>query len=80
VHKLGGAYFLCLQGIREKREDAISTLWEWIRGARAVVQKLERVDQAIAFIRRADQVGYIGKQNKARKCQLSTDKFIMKGN
>jgi hypothetical protein len=25
-------------------------------------------------------VGYIGKQNKARKCQLSTDKFIMKGN
>jgi hypothetical protein len=36
VQKLAGAYFLCPQGISEKREDAMPMLWEWIREARAV--------------------------------------------
>jgi hypothetical protein len=37
-------------------EDAMPMLWEWIGVARAVGEKWERVDQAIAFIQRADQV------------------------
>ena len=57
MHKLRGAYFLCLQGFREKREDEMSMIWERIRGARAVGEKWERVAQAMAFIQRADQVG-----------------------
>jgi hypothetical protein len=36
VHKLGGAFFLCPQGIRENRENEMPMLWEWIKGARAV--------------------------------------------
>jgi hypothetical protein len=41
-------------------EDEMPVPWEWIRGARAVDEKWERVDQAMAFIQRADQVGYVG--------------------
>jgi hypothetical protein len=36
LHKLGGEFFLCLQGIRCKRRGKMPKLWEWIRGARAV--------------------------------------------
>jgi hypothetical protein len=45
------------QGIREKREDEMPVLWEWIRGTRGVGEKWEKVDQAMAFIQRADEVG-----------------------
>jgi hypothetical protein len=49
--------FLCLQSIRENREDEMPVLWERIRRARVVGEKWERVDQAKAFIQKADQVG-----------------------
>jgi acyl CoA:acetate/3-ketoacid CoA transferase alpha subunit len=48
-------------------EDEMSMLWEWISGARAVGEKWERVDQAIAFIQKADQVGYVERKSKGRK-------------
>jgi hypothetical protein len=48
-------------------EDEMPVLWEWIRGARAVGEEWEIVDQAIAFIQRADQVGYVERKSKARK-------------
>jgi len=35
-------------------EDEMLMLWEWIGGARAVGEKCERVDQAMAFIQWAD--------------------------
>ena len=56
-------------------EDVMPGLWEWIGVARTGGEKWERVDQAMAFIQRADQVGCVGRQNKARKCELSTDKY-----
>jgi len=36
MQELGGAFFLCLQRIREKREDKKPILWERIRRARVV--------------------------------------------
>jgi len=39
-------------------EDEMPMLWEWIRGATAFGENLERLGQAMAFIQRADQVGY----------------------
>jgi len=42
----------------------MSMLWERIRGDRAVGEEWERVDQALAFIQRADQVGYVGRKRK----------------
>jgi hypothetical protein len=50
VHKLGSAFFFYLQGIREKREDEMPIPWKWISGVRAVGEKWERVDRAVAFI------------------------------
>jgi hypothetical protein len=38
--------------------------WEWIAGARAVGEKWERVDQAVAFIQGADQGRYVGRKRK----------------
>ena len=35
----------------------MSMLWEWIRRARDVGKKWERVKQAVVFMQRADQVG-----------------------
>jgi hypothetical protein len=32
------------------------------------------VDQAVAFIQRADQFGYVGRKKKARKWEMLTDK------
>jgi hypothetical protein len=75
VHNLRGAYFLCLQGIKVKREFEMPILWEWIRGTTAVGEKYERVDRAVAFIQRVDQVGYVGSKNKDRKWEVSTDKY-----
>jgi hypothetical protein len=48
----------------ENREDKMPMLCEWIRGAKAVGEKRERVDQEVAFIQRADQVGYVGRKRK----------------
>jgi hypothetical protein len=59
VHKLGSAFFLCLQGIREKREDENPMLWEWIRRAKAVGEKWEKVYQSMVFIQKADQVACV---------------------
>jgi hypothetical protein len=56
-------------------EDEMPVLWEWIRGARAVGEKWEIVDQAMAFIQKADQVGYVERKNKVRKFELNTDKY-----
>jgi hypothetical protein len=67
VHKLGGTFFLSLQGISEKREDGMPMLWEWTRRSRDVDEKWKKMDQAMAFIQRADQVGYVGRKNKGRK-------------
>jgi hypothetical protein len=50
-------------------EDEMPMLWEWIRGARAVGEKWERVNQAMAFIQKADQVGYVERKKKRRKCE-----------
>jgi len=47
-------------------EDKCPVLWEWIRGARALGQKWETVDQAMAFIERAGKFGYGGRDKKAR--------------
>jgi hypothetical protein len=33
------------------------------------------MDQAMAFIQRADQVGYVGRKNKGRKWEMSTDSY-----
>jgi hypothetical protein len=63
---LGGAFFLCLQGIREMTEDKMPILWEQMRGARSVGENWERVDQPMVFLQRADQVGYVGGKKKAR--------------
>jgi hypothetical protein len=51
----------------ENREDEMPMLCEWIRGVRVVGEKWEKVDQAVAFIQRADQVRYVGRKEKARK-------------
>ena len=59
MHILGGVFFLCIQGIRKKRIDEMSMLWEWIRGARVGGEKWETLDQAVALIQRAYQVGYV---------------------
>jgi hypothetical protein len=67
VHKIGGAFFLCLRGVREKMEYEISMLWERIRGARAVGEEWERVGEVMAFKQRADQVDCVGRKKKARK-------------
>ena len=40
-------------------------VYEWISGARAVDEKWKRDDQVMAFIQRADQVGYVGRNKKA---------------
>jgi len=53
-----------LQGSIENREDEMPMLWEWIRGAKAVGEKRERVDHAVSFIQRADEVGYVGRKGK----------------
>jgi len=45
-------------------EDEMSMLWEWIRRVRAVDENWERVDQAVAFIQTASQVGYVGRKRK----------------
>jgi len=65
VHHLGSAFFLCVWGTREKWADEMSVLWQWIRQARAVVEKWERVEQVVAFIQRADQFGYVRRKKKA---------------
>jgi hypothetical protein len=39
VHKEGGAFYLCLQGRRGKREYEMPMLWEWIKGARDAGEK-----------------------------------------
>ena len=49
-------------------------LWQWIRRARFVGEKWKSMEPAVAFIQRADQVGYVERKNKTRKCELSTDK------
>jgi len=36
MYKLGGAIFLCLQGVRNKRKDKMPILWKWISGTRVV--------------------------------------------
>ena len=40
-------------------------LYEWSSGARDVDEKWERVDQVMAFIQRADQVGYVGRREES---------------
>jgi hypothetical protein len=75
VHKLGSSFFFCLQGISEKRYGEMPMLWQWIRRASVVGEKWKSVDQAVAFIQRADQVGYVERKNKTRKCELSTEKY-----
>jgi hypothetical protein len=64
VHKLGSAFFLYLQSISEKRYGEMPMLWQWIRRARVVGEKWKRLDQAVAFIQRADQVGYVERKNE----------------
>jgi acyl CoA:acetate/3-ketoacid CoA transferase alpha subunit len=39
----------------------------YIRGTRAVSEKWERVDQAMAFVQRVDEVGYVRIKKKAKK-------------
>ena len=36
-------------------------------------RKMGRVNQAMAFMQRADQVGYIRRKKKARYLEMSTD-------
>ena len=50
-------------------------LWERIRGDRAVGEKWERVDQAMALIQRVDQVGCVGRKKKARYWEMATEKY-----
>jgi hypothetical protein len=38
---LRGAFFFFRQGIKEKREDEMSILWEWIRATRVFGEKWE---------------------------------------
>ena len=45
----------------------MSSLYERIRGARAVGEKWECVNQAMAFIQRAEQVEIVGRKKKARE-------------
>jgi hypothetical protein len=45
VHKLGEAFFLSVQGIRQKREDGMPMLWEWTRGSGAVGEKWKKNGQ-----------------------------------
>jgi hypothetical protein len=59
-----GAFFLCLQGRREKREDELLMLWKWNRGARVVGEIWERVDLTLAITHIADQVGYVRRKRK----------------
>jgi hypothetical protein len=67
VHKIGGAFFPCLRGVREKKEYEIPMLWERIRGARADGEEWEGVVEVMAFIQSADQVDYVGRKKKAGK-------------
>ena len=48
-------------------------LWQWIRRARVVGEKWKSMDPAVAFVQRADQVGYVERKNKTRKCELSSE-------
>jgi hypothetical protein len=65
VHKLGGAFFFCLQGIGLKTGFKMPKLWDWIRRDRAVA-KNGKVDPTMAFLLRAGKFGYIGINKKVR--------------
>jgi hypothetical protein len=68
VHKLGSAFFLCLQGFRENGKMKCLCYGNGIDEPELLV-KNGSVDQAVAvaFIQRADQVRYVGRKKKARK-------------
>ena len=40
-----------------------------------LVKKRERMDQAMAFIQSANQVGELGRKAKARKLERNTEKY-----
>ena len=67
LHKLGGPFVFCLHVISYERRDKMIMLWEWISGTRAVGKKLEKLDQAVAFIPRVDQMGDTGRKKKVTK-------------
>jgi len=53
----------------------MSMLWQWIRKARAAVEKWGKLDLAVAFLQTADQYGHVRRKLHIDKCLQTSTKM-----